>query len=195
MKHSNKGLLVLVLAIVVSFAAAQAFGDGPKGPKGPKFEPEFRIVEGCVLRIHDDAVVGITLCLHPDIVDDTDDCSKCDVEDEDTTLETILGIGPPHYWDHPCIANIDENGDIIIDNETGSFCITDGPDVAVPEIGDFVTIKVYDVLCSDDQEDALPIAFWAQTEELAADEVVLLRDPDTLKSLWKGLGNKKEKKK
>ena len=63
MKNSIR-VVPVVLAIVISFAAVQAFGDREvkKGPKGPTVELTLEVVSGCVLSLHDDRKDGITLC-------------------------------------------------------------------------------------------------------------------------------------
>jgi hypothetical protein len=191
MKNSIR-IVSVVLAIVMSFAAVQAFGgmEIKKGAEGPDVELLLDVVSGCVLSLHDDSKDGITLCRDngvegctesDDNVANACDRSNCSVED----VITILGIGPAFYWENALTLQIDEytclpeaavDGKVVETGETST--------IPQPGPGEYVKIGYYP---SQDGEDL--IALWVIVGPKDKASAVLLRDQETLDVLWKSVGN------
>ena len=193
MKNSIKIVLV-GLAIVMSFAAVQAFGDQEfkKGPGGPNVVLELDIAEGCVISSNDDWIGGITLCndSEQDCVEaGDDDCNACEPEDK----TTILGTGPAFYWSDCVTLETDAEGGPFFVQETKKYVEIQGEgfDIDPPAPCDYVRIGYY-----PSRDGEYFIALWVVVKTNDGVSAVLLRNQDTLEVLWKAIGkNKKGKKK
>jgi hypothetical protein len=194
MKNSIK-IVPVALAIVMSFAAVQAFEDTEvkKSSTGPNVDEnvgELR-VSGCVLSLHADGQDGITLC--PD--DGVEGCPEnvdnaCICSDENQI--TIQGIGPAFYWETAVTLQIDEN-DCLPASVDGKYVETGTSTVPQPGPGENVKIGYY-----PSQDGEYLIALWVVVNNnniteggaTATATAVLLRDKATLDVLWKSVGNK-----
>lgn len=196
MKNSIK-IVSVALAIVMSFAAVQAFEDTEvkKSSAGPNVdENEDEVVTGCVLSLHAEGQDGITLCRDDGVegcpVNDDNVANACDPDDcsvEDVI--TIQGIGPAFYWETAVILQIDDN-DCLPKSVDGKYVETGTSTIPQPGPGENVKIGYY-----PSQDGEYLIALWVvvnnnNTEGGATATAVLLRDQATLDVLWKSVGNK-----
>jgi hypothetical protein len=199
MKNSIK-IVSVAMAIVMSFAAVQAFEDteGQKSSAGPNVDENVGKlrVSGCVLSLHADGQDGITLCPDDGVegcpVNDDNVANACDHNDgcvEDVI--TIQGIGPAFYWETAVTLQIDDNDCLPVIDHDGKYI--ENPETSTitqPGPGENVKIGYY-----PSQDGEYLIALWVvvdnNTEGGATATAVLLRDQVTLDVLWNNTaGNK-----
>lgn len=196
MKNSIEIVLV-GLAIVMSFAAVQAFGDikVKKSLGGPNVDT-LEVVSGCVISLHDDRKDGITLCSDIEMLnggpidcpeDGEDDCNGCG----EANVTTILGIGPAFYWENAVTLEIDKKTCLPETDDHQKYTVMEETStIPQPAPGDDVTIGYYPSLDGEDL-----IALWVVVKTNDGASAVLLRDPENLDVLWKGIGKSKKGKK
>ena len=140
MKNSIK-IVSVVLAIVMSFAAVQAFGgmEVKKDPEGPNVELILDVVSGCVLSLHDGGHDGITLCRDNGVEGcpvNVDNACICSDENE----ITIQGIGPAFYWETAITLQID-GGCLPVTDEAGKYI--ENPETStIPQPGPGENVKI-----------------------------------------------------
>lgn len=197
MKNSIK-IVSVALAIVMSFAAVQAFEDTEvkKSSAGPNVdENEDEVVTGCVLSLHAEGQDGITLCRDDGVegcpVNDDNVANACDPDDcsvEDVI--TIQGIGPAFYWENAATLEIGD-GCLPVTGDDEKYVET-GETSTIPQPGPGENVKIG---YYPSQDGEYLIALWVvvnnnNTEGGATATAVLLRDQATLDVLWKSVGNK-----